>query len=643
VRLQTAGVEFNPTDAILLITATAPGTATITVEVTDGTSAPVVKTMTVTAYKDTRNSPPFLTPIANRTVPKETIFSIPLKVVDLENDFVFYSNQILSPFQGQSSGSGNPARAVGNPGYVGPLNLGIGATQYDMTYRGAIDGAARAVDDQIPVAIAVGDKKIRVKTEPLAPIAGVAMINVRIAGYTDSDPRGQATDFVAQINWGDGTPLTTGTIARDPAKATPTAFAITGTHTYAKPGTYPLTVQLTASKGQRVTVRSLAVVRGTAPAPIVAFGRTFKVNGATLTNGVVATFKHLGTVNPPASYTARIQWGDGTVGNGTVRRTGPDEFEVLASHVFPDPEDYSVVVNLSTSGPNPATPGLAWSRAEVRGFTGQPHLPPFAAPNLIGQMTASTVTGTTTTRPLRETAGSQTYGNIELIVINAGTKASPAAKIQFYLSEDKTLNRTAQGTNPADLLVNIADLTEVNLDPLQPGGGIRYVFANDGSSDSRLRFPAGENGAGLNLLAHFEYRDPIADHLPIARQVVFGPYDPFIVRPTAALVVKEAGGEQASAKFRVKLGRQPRANVTIPLSLSTTDAAQIEISATSLVFTSANWNTFQEVTVTAKDDNTADGTKAARVVLGAADSTDVRFDNLDPTDVSVTVLDKTTN
>jgi hypothetical protein len=70
-----------------------------------------------------KNDPAFLQPLSNKTVAKETVLEVPLKAVDLESDFLFYSNQVLSPFGGQSSGSGNPARVVGNTGYVGPLNL----------------------------------------------------------------------------------------------------------------------------------------------------------------------------------------------------------------------------------------------------------------------------------------------------------------------------------------------------------------------------------------------------------------------------------------------------------------------------------------------------------------------------------------
>ena len=70
---------------------------------------------------------------------------------------------------------------------------------------------------------------------------------------------------------------------------------------------------------------------------------------------------------------------------------------------------------------------------------------------------------------------------------------------------------------------------------------------------------------------------------------------------------------------------------------------QITIDKTSVVFTSENWNVDQEVTVTAVNDTSPENTKSARVTLGVADSTDLRFDGIDPTDVGVTVLDNDIN
>src|SRR5688572_24796708 len=97
-----------------------------------------------------------------------------------------------------------------------------------------------------------------------------------------------------------------------------------------------------------------------------------------------------------------IQWGDGKVSTGTVRRSEVGEFQVLGTHIFPDPEDYSVVVHLAKSGGDSA---VAWSFADVGGFKGVRHLPPFPTPNLIGQLgetTGSSTSGGSKTLPLRQ-------------------------------------------------------------------------------------------------------------------------------------------------------------------------------------------------------------------------------------------------
>ena len=146
---------------------------------------------------DKINDPAFLQPLSNKSVAKDVVLEIPIKAVDLESDFRFYSNKLLSPALGQSSGNGNPARVVGNPGYVGPLNLGVSVTPYDMTYRGAIDGPTVGPDDQIAVAIAVGDKPVEARVERLF----LAMLNRRpapeevkkFAAYLDEkNPAGEA-------------------------------------------------------------------------------------------------------------------------------------------------------------------------------------------------------------------------------------------------------------------------------------------------------------------------------------------------------------------------------------------------------------------------------------------------------------------
>ena len=102
------------------------------------------------------------------------------------------------------------------------------------------------------------------------------------------------------------------------------------------------------------------------------------------------------------------------------------------------------------------------------------------------------------------------------------------------------------------------------------------------------------------------------------------------VTPVSGLITSEAGG---SATFTVVLGSQPSANVVIGLSSSNT--AEGTVSPASLTFTSANWNTPQRVTVKGVDDKIVDGNKAYTIVTAPAVSTDTRFNNLNPADVSV--------
>ncbi|NTV14957.1 MAG: hypothetical protein HGA96_13665 [Desulfobulbaceae bacterium] len=92
-----------------------------------------------------------------------------------------------------------------------------------------------------------------------------------------------------------------------------------------------------------------------------------------------------------------------------------------------------------------------------------------------------------------------------------------------------------------------------------------------------------------------------------------------------------------TATFTVRLGSQPTANVTIPVS--TSDPSEGSVAPASLTFTNANWNTDQTITVTGASDILADGPITYSILLGLAASTDSKYNGLDPADVSVTNSD----
>jgi hypothetical protein len=60
-----------------------------------------------------------------------------------------------------------------------------------------------------------------------------------VANFSDTLTSATVADFTATINWGDGTPVTTGTVSGGGG-----SFHVSGTHTYAGPGTFSVVVTL---------------------------------------------------------------------------------------------------------------------------------------------------------------------------------------------------------------------------------------------------------------------------------------------------------------------------------------------------------------------------------------------------------------
>ncbi|MEW5801895.1 MAG: hypothetical protein AB1847_07280 [bacterium] len=92
----------------------------------------------------------------------------------------------------------------------------------------------------------------------------------------------------------------------------------------------------------------------------------------------------------------------------------------------------------------------------------------------------------------------------------------------------------------------------------------------------------------------------------------------------------EAGG---TATFTVVLDSEPTAEVTIPVDSS--DETEGTVAIENLIFTAANWNTAQTVTVTGVDDTVDDGNVQYQIILTAPTSTDTKYAAIDPNDVTV--------
>ncbi|MGC3960006.1 MAG: hypothetical protein QM813_19385 [Verrucomicrobiota bacterium] len=104
----------------------------------------------------------------------------------------------------------------------------------------------------------------------------------------------------------------------------------------------------------------------------------------------------------------------------------------------------------------------------------------------------------------------------------------------------------------------------------------------------------------------------------------------FTIAPTNTLITTEYG---AAASFAVTLDLAPTSDVTI--SVASSNPLEGLTSTNELVFSPTNWNVPQIVTVTGQDDVVVDGNIAYSVVLGAAVSTDLNYNGLNPADVAV--------
>lgn len=89
-----------------------------------------------------------------------------------------------------------------------------------------------------------------------------------------------------------------------------------------------------------------------------------------------------------------------------------------------------------------------------------------------------------------------------------------------------------------------------------------------------------------------------------------------IVTPSATPLVTSETPPGGPATFNVRLGAQPISNVTFAIVSS--DTTEGTVSATTLTFTSANWDTDQTVTVTGVDDPFADGNISYTISIGPA-------------------------
>jgi hypothetical protein len=218
-------------------------------------------------------------------------------------------------------------------------------------------GASVVITDHLTGLTATASPTIVVAPVPLtitpknfAVTPGTAFSGT-VATFTDTNPLNSAGFYTATINWGDGTPTTTGTIIGS------NPFTVSGSHTYqaaalANQGTAIVTITITDPNGQTATAVARAVdppvasSDPTAPGPGASSAPAASTVSLTMLpgnlivspngsfHGIVATFADGGPTEPAGAYKATIDWGKGRRSAGMV--TGSNgRFVVSGKHAFP--------------------------------------------------------------------------------------------------------------------------------------------------------------------------------------------------------------------------------------------------------------------------------------------------------------------
>ncbi len=685
IEITGATVVPNFTDAVLVITAEAPGTSTISVAISDGKGGTATQSFTVTAEHDGSNSPPFFAQFPlDGPLSATNGEAFALRALDLEDDYLFTSsltltgdavNQVvgnsLQVFPVKRSGTGTAPT-------TGKHLVGMNTSQYDMT--GASSGGT---DDQRSATFVIGEKPITAEGIPVSGAPGIAL-TASLASFSDADARGDKSGYGARINWGDGsTPAlaSAAEIVRDPSQPNLVAYHIKGTHTYSRAGTYNIKVSIESTTGLKKTVRTIAVI---SESPVKVFGEAITAQGARVANQVLATIEDSAAATDPSLYSARVNWGDGTATVGTVKRAGSGQLFVTGTHDYRDTDSYSVLVEVTKAGT--VAPVVGWATVRAVNAKAPRFLPPFSKARIISDI--AQVTTKKGAKALLTTVGSglneQTMATLGLVVISYGGETVPASSIRFYLSADRNFNLENEEyedssvqppvtrINPKDIPVTIGkNKKALKIIPLKRGVSGQLDFDKT-STDTRIYLPKGEPGLGYYLLAHFDYKEPLVapgerfavEDLgsPIS---VIGRDTPRANDSSQTVELMENAGSFNVRSFKVRIARRPSSEVKIPLSIvgsfGQQDPSEFYFTAKppaegkyltespdhEVIFTPEMWDQGtkeQEVSLTVKNDNVAEtGDQRLSVRIGGAKSNDPLFQNRVAGPLSVYVRDENAN
>jgi hypothetical protein len=329
----------------------------------------------------------------------------------------------------------------------------------------------------------------------------LALTGVTLATFSDTITANVASDFIATINWGDGT-TDTGTISGSAG-----AFTVSGSHTYAQNGKDTITVDVNEDPAPGVPTTSAeatsTAIIGVAPGT----GNDFSVlEGTPIASGTqVATFLDGNNSDTAAAFTASINWGDGTTDTGTVSGSNGSFTVTTGGHTYADEAVDTITTTVTRTADHEqaamtgqATVGEADSFiVTADNFGGNPGQPinnvpvatfttPFTG-NVAGDFTASINWGDGTTA-----AGTVSGGSGSFTVTGSHTYTS-GGNDTFTVTVHDDAPSTATGTGSGTATINLAGqmvLTSAAEAMTLPNGTAVATFSDSNGGDTPASFMA---------------------------------------------------------------------------------------------------------------------------------------------------------
>jgi hypothetical protein len=168
-----------------------------------------------------------------------------------------------------------------------------------------------------------------------------------LANFTDGNSGAAAGDFVAIVDWGDGT-SSSGSVVSDGAGT----FHVTGTHTWKHNSSPTITVDVLDAGGSETLVSTAATVND---APLTASAATPVFVEGTSATQKLATFTDANPFGSAAEFSAVITWGDGSTSAGTVTANGSGGYDVTGTHNYVHSGNKAASVAITSTGGSTAT------------------------------------------------------------------------------------------------------------------------------------------------------------------------------------------------------------------------------------------------------------------------------------------------